>query len=79
MTKEAIEKLPMKCRVRLELLANLIWQYKELQIPTATEFNHRLRGYTQALADVGVISETEKRGLDIYYTNISKPFKKGIR
>lgn len=78
MTKEAIEKLPMKCRVRLELFANLIWQYKELQIPTATEFNHKLRGYTQALADVGVISETEKRGLDIYYTNISKPFKRKL-
>lgn len=76
MTKEAIEKLPVKCRVRLELMANLIWQYKELQIPTATEFNHKLRGYTQGLADVGVISETEKRGLDIYYTNIKKPFKK---
>lgn len=78
MTKEAIEKLPVKCRVRLELMANLILQYKELQVPTATEFNHKLRGYTQALADVGVISETEKRGLDIYYTNISKPFDKKI-
>lgn len=71
MTKEAIEKLPVKCRIRLELLANVICQYKELQIPTVTEFNHRLRGYTQALVDVGVISETEKRELDIYYISIS--------
>ena len=78
MTKEAIEKLPVKCRVRLELMANLILKYKELQVPTATEFNHKLRGYTQALADVGVISETEKRGLDIYYTNIHKPFDRKI-
>lgn len=79
MTKETIEKLPTKCRVRLELMANIILRYKKLQNPTATEFNYRLREYTQALADVGVISETEKRGLDIYYTNISKPFKKGMR
>lgn len=78
MTKEAIEKLPVGCRVRLELMANLILKYKELQVPTATEFNHKLRGYTQALVDVGVISETEKRGLDIYYTNIGKPFDKKI-
>lgn len=79
MTKEAIEKLPAVCRTRLEVMANLILRYKELQLPTATEFDHKLRGYTQALVDVGIICEIEMRGLNIYYTNISKPFEGGIR
>lgn len=79
MTKEAIGKLPAVCRTRLELMANLILRYKELQVPTATEYNHTLRGYTQALVDVGIICEAEMRCLNIYYTNISKPFEGGIR
>lgn len=79
MTKEAIRKLPDVCRTRLEVMANLILRYKELQIPTATEFNHKLRGYTQALVDTKIISEVEMRLLNIYYTNISKPFEGGIR
>ena len=79
MTKEAIRKLPDVCRTRLEVIADIILKYKKLQTPTVYEFKHRLRGYTQALADTGIISETEMRCLNTYYANISKPFVGGIR
>ena len=63
MTKETLEKLPQVAKNHLEIYNRIIQTkpgYKE-------EFKFRLMGYLDALKDIDIISEAEKRLLYIYY------------
>lgn len=74
MTREAINRLPAKIRVRLEMFADIILDYRDKESPVAEEFQHKLYGYLECLMDQGCLSEPEMRTLFLYYKNIRTRF-----
>ena len=73
-TKEAIERLPSKVRVRLEMFADIILDYRDKNTSVSDEFKHKLYGYLEALNDIGILSESDMRCLFLYYKNIQTRF-----
>lgn len=67
-TSESIEKLNCKARDYCELLSSLIESHRSLgRCEYLAKDSGKLRGYLQALEDVGIISSVEKKQLYLWY------------
>lgn len=64
----AVNKLPDKCRERLNLMSRAIYDYERVGEETiATEKKRAMRGYITALKDVGILETIEIAMVYTYY------------
>lgn len=68
LTKEAIKKLPDKCRSYCETISVLISRaILDGRDRDRMEYSKKLRGYVECLHDLGVLSQYEMRAVYMYY------------
>lgn len=68
MTKQAIEKLTDNQRHWLEVVSDVINDYrKKGNAQLVTEYSKKMRGFLEALEVSGIISTVEMRGLYNYF------------
>lgn len=69
-TQENIEKLPQECREMLEAYAMQIASAKRAgDVPHAAHARHEIRGYINALTDLGVIAFNDRKYLRSWYVS----------
>lgn len=70
MTEKALRKLPEECKNTLKTISELVKRMKiEGNMPVATEYSKKLRGYLECLQDIKIISQNELRCLYQYYVS----------
>ncbi|MBQ3660411.1 MAG: hypothetical protein II907_00010 [Firmicutes bacterium] len=69
-TQENIEKLPQECREMLEAYAMQIASAKRAgDVPHAAHARHEIKGYINALTDLGVIDLPHRRWIRSWYAS----------
>ena len=70
MTKEALQKLPEKCKHYLEVQADLAKRAQDTD--KRAEYHERsmqMQAYLQCLCDMETITQAEARSVHIFYTS----------
>lgn len=69
-TQEVIDRLPEQCREMLEAYAMQIASAKRAgDVPHAAHARHEIKGYINALTDLGVIALPVRRHLRAWYAS----------
>ena len=69
-TQEMIDRLPEECREMLEAYAMQIASAKRAgDVPHATHARHEIKGYINALTDLGIIALPMRRYLRVWYAS----------
>lgn len=69
-TQEMIDRLPEECREMLEAYAMQIASAKRAgDVPHAAHARHEIKGYINALTDLGVIALPVRRHLRAWYAS----------
>ena len=69
-TQEVIDRIPEQCREMLEAYAMQIASAKRAgDVPHAAHARHEIRGYINALTDLGVIAFNDRKYLRSWYVS----------